>query len=72
MPHVALQVDDLAKAIEGKTILLGPYEPIAGYKVAIINDADIPVELIQTELTDEVLWGKSVSQDDLDTSGLSF
>ncbi|HTE28415.1 VOC family protein [Flavitalea sp.] len=56
MPHVALEVDDLNTAIEGKKLLLGPYEPITGYKVAIIDDAGVPVELVETILSDEFLW----------------
>ena len=59
MPHVALQVDDLTMAIEGEELLLGPYEPLSGYKVAIINDHGIPVELIETSLTPEELWAKA-------------
>lgn len=56
VPHVAFRVDCLAEAIKGEDILLGPYEPIDDYFVAIINDAGVPIELIQTSLTDEELW----------------
>jgi hypothetical protein len=55
LPHVALQVDDLMRAIEGEDLLLGPYEPISGYKIAFINDHGVPVELIETNLTAEEL-----------------
>ncbi|MFT3704303.1 MAG: hypothetical protein QM802_18185 [Agriterribacter sp.] len=72
LPHVAFQVDDLTLAIEDKVILLGPYEPIPGYRVAIINDGGVPLEFIQTTLSEEQLWEKAVSQHDLDTSGLTF
>jgi hypothetical protein len=41
--------------------MLGPYEPIEGYRVAIIDDAGIPVELIETTLTDEEIWGRAKS-----------
>ncbi|SAK77477.1 hypothetical protein AWB77_03650 [Caballeronia fortuita] len=61
MPHVAFKVSDLAKAIEGKTILLGPYEPIDGFRVAVIRDGEAPVELIETTLTDEQIWGRATS-----------
>lgn len=61
VPHVAFKVNDLALAIAGEEILLGPYEPIDGYFVAIINDNGVPVELIQTELTDEEIWGKAAA-----------
>ncbi|TXE24858.1 hypothetical protein FOT62_24435 [Serratia marcescens] len=56
VPHVAFKVDCLAEAIKGEDILLGPYEPIDDYFVAIINDTGVPIELIQTSLTDEELW----------------
>ena len=69
-PHVALQVDNLEMAIKGREILLGPYEPIERYKVAIINDAGLPVELIETDLTIEELWGKAKEYSDLNVDGL--
>ncbi|ANI90204.1 hypothetical protein A9P82_13450 [Arachidicoccus ginsenosidimutans] len=69
-PHIALQVDNLEEAIKGREILLGPYEPIEGYKVAIINDGGLPVELIETDLSIEELWGKAKLQEDLNTDGL--
>ncbi len=69
-PHVAFQVDNLEKALHGKEILLGPYEPIERYKVAIINDAGMPVELIETDLTFDELWYKSKQQNDLNVDGL--
>ena len=56
VPHVAFRVDCLAEAIKGEEILLGPYEPIDDFFVAIINDAGVPIELIQTSLTDDELW----------------
>lgn len=71
VPHVALQVDNLQDAVKGHTILLGPYEPIPGYKVAIIKHNDLPFELIETELTIEELWNVAEEQADLDSSGLN-
>ncbi len=70
VPHVGIQVDNLEEAVEGYEILLGPYEPIPGYRVAIINDGGVPVELIETNLTPSDLWGKAKEQKDLDTNGL--
>jgi len=69
-PHVALQVDNLEDAIAGREILLGPYEPIERYKVAIINDNGLPIELIETDLTIEELWNKAKQQKDLNVDGL--
>jgi len=71
LPHIALQVDDLASAIKGLKVILGPYEPIKDYKVAIIDDNGLPLELIETTLSDEELWAKASAQKDLEVSGLS-
>ena len=57
-PHVAFQVDELEKALDGEALLLGPYEPFAGFKVAIIEDDGVPVELIETRLSDEEVFGE--------------
>ena len=61
VPHMAFKVDDLQQAIEGEEVILGPYEPIDDYFVAVINDAGVPIELIQTGLSDEELWARARS-----------
>jgi len=61
MPHAAFKVDDLDRAVRDRKLLLGPYEPIAGYRVAIIDDGGIPVELIETTLSDEEIWGRAIT-----------
>ena len=61
VPHPAFKVASLDDAISGEELLLGPYEPIDGYLVAIINDSGVPVELIQTDLSDEELWNRARS-----------
>ena len=61
VPHAAFKVTDLAEAIADEELLLGPYEPIDGYCVAIINDGGVPIELIQTDLTDDEIWGRAKS-----------
>lgn len=61
VPHPAFKVADLQAAIEGETLLLGPYEPIDGYRVAIIDDAGVPVELIETQLDDAEIWQRARS-----------
>jgi len=60
-PHIAYKVSDLRAAIEGHTVILGPYEPIDDYQVAVIDNAGLPVELIQTTLTDDEIWGRARS-----------
>ncbi len=59
LPHVALKVSELDRAIDGQKVLLGPYEPIKNYRVAIIDDGGIPIELVQTSLSDEELWSRA-------------
>jgi len=58
-PHVAYKVDDLAAAIAGHTVILGPYEPIDDYRVAVIDNAGMPVEFIETTLSDDEIWGRA-------------
>jgi hypothetical protein len=52
VPHIAFTVDNLDQAIEGKKVILGPYYPIEGYRVAIIDEGGIPIEFIETQLND--------------------
>ena len=42
IPHAAFKVQDLDKAVIGFNILLGPYEPIPNFRVAIIEDGGHP------------------------------
>lgn len=60
-PHLAYKVSDLAASIVGHHVILGPYEPIDDYYVAIIDHGGIPVEFIQTTLSDDEIWGRAVS-----------
>jgi hypothetical protein len=55
VPHIAFQVDDLDAEIAGCKILFGPYSPLEGYRVAMIEEQGIPIELVETKLTDEQL-----------------
>jgi len=57
MPHVAFKVDNLEAAIDGEQVLLGPYFPFEGFLVAAIEDSGVAIEFIQTELSEEEIWG---------------
>jgi len=61
VPHPAFKVADLDRAAAGAPLLLGPYEPIPGFRVVIIEDGGVPVELIQTTLTDDEIWARKES-----------
>jgi hypothetical protein len=45
--HVAFMVDDLDQALAGREILLEPFEPMEGIRVAFILDDGAPVEFMQ-------------------------
>lgn len=62
-PHVAFKVDLLELAVAGMRLLLGPFEPIANYRVAIIEDHGQPIEFIQTTLTDDEIWSRAATQE---------
>jgi hypothetical protein len=53
LPHCAFKVSDLDRAIEGGQVILGPFEPLPGFRVAMIDDGGHPVEFVETALTDE-------------------
>jgi hypothetical protein len=55
VPHIAFQVDDLEAEIKGAKVLFGPYSPLDGYLVAMIEEQGVPIELVETKLTDEEL-----------------
>ncbi|KTC86072.1 hypothetical protein [Legionella drozanskii] len=54
--HVAFRVDNLINAIEGKELILKPYEPFPGFKVAMIAECGAPIELIETALSEAEIW----------------
>ncbi len=47
LPHVAFEVDDLQAALQGKKVIIEPNEPSPGVKVAFIEEAGAPVELME-------------------------
>ena len=61
IPHVAFKVEDLDRAVIGYNVLLGPYEPIPNFRVAIIENGGQPIEFVETTLTDEELWQRAES-----------
>jgi len=45
--HIAFEVDDLGKAIEGKEVIIEPNSPSKGVTVAFILENGAPVELLE-------------------------
>ncbi|WP_263081263.1 hypothetical protein [Endozoicomonas sp. Mp262] len=49
VPHIAFEVDDIVKAIEGKNIIIEINSPSPGVLVAFIEDNGVPIEFIQVD-----------------------
>lgn len=45
--HIAYKVKDLKTAMEGKQVLMQPFSPAPGLKVAFVVEEGIPIELMQ-------------------------
>ena len=59
IPHVAFKVNSIEDAIINKNVILEPYFPFKGFKVAMIEIDGAPVELIETDLSEEEIWGEA-------------
>jgi hypothetical protein len=46
LPHVAFEVDDLERELEGRKVIIAPNSPSAGVRVAFIEDNGAPIELL--------------------------
>jgi hypothetical protein len=46
VPHVAFEVDDMDRALEGKEVLTPPNSPSDGVRAAMIIENGCPIELI--------------------------
>jgi hypothetical protein len=49
VPHIAFEVDDLERELEGKTLIGDPSSPSDGVRVAMILHNGMPVELMEFE-----------------------
>jgi hypothetical protein len=47
--HVAYVVDDLEAELEGREVLLEPFSPMEGVRVAFIMDDGAPIEFMQLD-----------------------
>ena len=64
VPHVAFEVDDLARELEGHQLLIAPNSPSPGVTVAFIVDNGAPVELLHIERTAEASGGAADGRSD--------
>ncbi|MCX6908978.1 MAG: hypothetical protein NTY01_13170 [Verrucomicrobia bacterium] len=47
MTHLAFKVDDIEAELKGRKVLVPPFEPAPGIKVAFILHEGVPVEFMQ-------------------------
>lgn len=59
MPHIAYKVSNIDQAIAGEEVILEPYEPFTGFKVAMIVKGGVPIEFIETTLSEDEIWNPS-------------
>ena len=45
--HVAFSVDNLEQALEGQKVIIPPFVPMAGVRVAFIQEDQAPVEFME-------------------------
>ena len=45
--HVAFSVDNLEEALQGQKVIVPPFEPFPGLRVAFILDEEAPVEFLE-------------------------
>lgn len=56
IPHVAFKVNNIDEAIKNRKVILEPYHPFDGFRVAMVEIDGAPVEFIETDLTEEEIW----------------
>jgi len=49
VPHVAFEVDDLGRELQGRKVIIEPNSPSPGVIVAFIEDNGAPVEFLQID-----------------------
>lgn len=47
IPHIAFEVEDLLKELEGKNVIIEPNSPSEGIMVAFIEENGAPIEFLQ-------------------------
>ena len=60
VPHVAFKVASIDEAIVGRKVILEPYYPFEGFRVVMVEIDGAPVELIETNLSEEEIGVKVI------------
>lgn len=57
LPHIAFKVNNIDEAIQNEHVILEPYFPFEGFRVAMIEKNGAVIELIETNLAEAEIWG---------------
>jgi hypothetical protein len=49
--HAAFTVDNLEAALKGKKVIVEPWSPMAGLRVAFVQEGDAPIEYLEFSKT---------------------
>ncbi len=63
--HVAFKVADIQSALKDQEIVMPLYQPFAGYQCAMIMLNQVPIELIETTLSEAEIWGDGPFHDSI-------
>lgn len=63
--HVAFKVKNIEEALKQQEIIMPLYQPFAGYKCAMIVLNEQLVELIETSLSENEIWGDAIYKDSI-------
>ena len=59
--HVAFKVQSIDEAIKGMNVILEPYYPFERFRVAMVEVEGAPIEFIETDLSEDVIWDPNSS-----------
>jgi hypothetical protein len=54
--HIAFKTDDIENYLKDKEIVMPLYEPFKGYKAAMVLLYGVPIEIIETSLSEREIW----------------
>lgn len=52
----AFKTNNIQQVLKGKQVIMPLYEPFSGYKCAMILVNSLPIELIETNLSEADIW----------------
>ncbi|BCC14558.1 TPA: hypothetical protein ACLBZV_003313 [Bacillus cereus] len=63
--HIAFKTNDIEYALRGKEIIMPLYQPFANYRCAMVIINGQLIELIETSLSEQEIWGEGIFKDSI-------